>query len=467
MAAAVTRMNKLSAEGALSDPLLYTAKVVEQVQCLLDQATQTGAFVAAWDSIQDALTDARLGWKSQADAAFVGIHQHNRSRFGVSGYDVHSHGYDVLQVGFSWRRASDATGVEADPQDIEAKEYNDGLVNLAGGLIPPLQQLKLLSIGSSHTNAFLRAMKTRCKTMIEPLQDARGHIDTDTWCLRQPLLKQALSDGLVWFVIHRHAPKVWPTLIPVVQKALNTDARGGQTEVEVMLSMHVLMELSINEGKSPDWEHITKAAAFSMPACANYIPVLANFVQNHSGNGEMLEEISTFQKTVRDNGKKFLGSVFYAKLNSMTFGKGIKCPHVQAALIKANLSSPKNKITDNLCHMITSGHVTSMTSKDKLANTRNIDTLIAEARKLVSHVPKSEATVKALGMFDIRLVLHVLKIGKQLEDTKFESLGEIVQVQLLKQQSKPPCPITSVLEGVGMAVPNRHVSHFPTVFWKW
>ena len=92
---------------------------------------------------------------------------------------------------------------------------------------------------------------------------------------------------------------------------------------------------------------------------------------------------------------------------------------------------------------------------------------MAEADKLVSHVPKSEATVKALGMFDIRLVLHVLKIGKQLEDTKFESLGEIVQVQLLKQQSNPPSPIISVLEGVGMAVPNRHVSHFPTVVWKW
>ena len=151
---ALERMRSLIAETKLTNPGLFNDDSVVKVQGLLDEAIAVGTFVSSWDQLQDALLEAQLAWKSRMPPDFVGVHKLNRCKFGLSGADVHTHGDEILQSGFSWRRASDATAVEIDPNDIDAKSLNDKLANLSGGLIPTLRQLKLLSIGSSHTNSF-------------------------------------------------------------------------------------------------------------------------------------------------------------------------------------------------------------------------------------------------------------------------------------------------------------------------
>ena len=430
---ALEKLHSLIAGKELGDPGLFNDALAVKVQGLLDEAKAVGTFVSSWDKLQDLLLEAQLARKSRMPPDFVGVHKMNRSNFGLSGADVHAHGDEILQSGFSWRRASDATAVEIDPTDKDAKSFNEKLANLSGGLIPALRQLKLLSIGSSHTNAFLRALNARCRTNVDRLKNENGLLDPDFWCMRQPQLKDALEGGLMWFVIHRDVPKVWPDLIDCVQRALNTQAVGGQSEVEVMLSMHSIMQSNIRDGKDPDWNQITKAAGFSMPACTPYIHVLADFVQHHAGNGELLEELSLFQKTIEGNkarSKRILGSLFLSRISAMSFGKAIKCPHIQTALIKANLASPKNKITDGMCHLVTPQHVLSMTSKQNLGKTKQIDTLMLDARSLLAGLPnlRSDTKVRALGMLDIRLVTHVLNLGKHIEEQKFDNVGQIVKV---------------------------------------
>ena len=49
-------------------------------------------------------------------------------------------------------------------------------------------------------------------------------------------------------------------LIDTVQKALNTVAASGQSELEVMLSMHRMMMQSLPLGQVPNWTNIMKAA---------------------------------------------------------------------------------------------------------------------------------------------------------------------------------------------------------------
>ena len=111
--------------------------------------------------VQDILRDASLGCFSHVQPEFCGVHPQNRSRLGVSGSEAHHHGAQILRSGFSWRKAADATAFEVPPppHDTEAKACNEQFAALSGGAIPPLQQLKLLSVGGGHTNTFLRAVK--------------------------------------------------------------------------------------------------------------------------------------------------------------------------------------------------------------------------------------------------------------------------------------------------------------------
>lgn len=256
----LARLGALTSAGELNNPELFTKDVVLKIQAVLDDAEKVGTLVAAWDAIQDILLGCQLAWHAHVQPDFVGVHEQNRSKFGVAGADSHSHGDQICVAGFSWRKASDATAIEADPKDAGAREFNDSLVGLSDGLIPELTMLKLLSVGSSHTNVFLRALKARCRTCIERLQDAAGRLDPDQISIRSPSLKEAIERGLKWLVIHRDAPKVWPNLVSCIQSALNTDARGGQSEVEVMMAMHSMMEAAIAAKQKPDWNRITQLA---------------------------------------------------------------------------------------------------------------------------------------------------------------------------------------------------------------
>ena len=71
-----------------------------------------------------------------------------------------------------------------------------------------------------------------------------------------------------------------------------------------------------------------------------------------------------------------------------------------------------------------------MTSNTNLGNTKQIDTLMLEARSLLAGLPnlRSDTKVRALGMLDIRWVTHVLNLGKHIEEQKFDNVGQIVKV---------------------------------------
>jgi hypothetical protein len=126
---------------------IFTNDLVQEVQKKIDTADSTGARVAAWDQIQEVLLQHKAAWMAQVPPDFCGVHPMNRSKLGVGGLESHIHGMQILQAGFSWKKAADAAAVEAKHDDKEAWEANERFVHLSGGFIPPLHQLKLLSVG--------------------------------------------------------------------------------------------------------------------------------------------------------------------------------------------------------------------------------------------------------------------------------------------------------------------------------
>ena len=434
MATCEERLKTLIADGKLANPDLFTLALVKAVDQLLSSAEVQGNLVSTWEEVVELFFKHHLAWKAHVQPDFVGVHPGNRSKFGVAGADSHVHGDKICQNGFSWKKASDATAIEADSQDIEEKQFNDELSALSDGLIPILAMIKILSVGGSHTNMFLRALKARSRTCVERLMDETGHLNPDKVCVNNKKMKEALDKGLEWTIVHRDAPKVWPNLVDFMQKSLNTDARGGQSEVEVMMSMYRMMQVAIDRQQQPDWKRITASACHSLPQCTPYVNVLAEFVQKNTAAGELLIELSKFRKAFAGeaaasaSSKRILGSVFFSKVGAMNFGVGIKCPHVQIAHVKANLTSPKNKIVDNVCQLITSSHISIMTSKAVLPMTLQIDKIMTESRQLCKDISlRLDQCVKLIGMLDVRLVLHVLKLGKAGEGREFEDTAAIVK----------------------------------------
>lgn len=107
---------------------------VQQEQAPTDSASSSGGRVAAWDDTQEWLKHVKFAWKAQAPAEMFGVNPQNRSRLGES----HHHALRMKAV-FSKRNASDATALEAPPPpyNVEAIKFNERLVAMSAGMIPP------------------------------------------------------------------------------------------------------------------------------------------------------------------------------------------------------------------------------------------------------------------------------------------------------------------------------------------
>ena len=425
---------------ASEDPR-FTPAVVARVAASVLEAETTGARVGAWDQIKHVLSEAKLGWLQQIEASFCGVHPQNRSQQGVGGSEAHNHGRDILKASFSWSRAADAVAVEMPPsgqRKIDAIVFNQTMSELSGGLVPPIEVLKVLSISGSHTNTFLRAVVAGCESACDELADpATGRLSSEKLCLNRDSFKQAVEGGLRWFVLQHECELVWPGLITLVEKSLNTEAREHQSEIECMLAMHHAQARAVRTGKEPDWQKIESDASCSLPPCASWMNVLGEYVRMNAGgveDCELLHDLNMFSRACRCSqagSKRILGSDFFRKLASLTFGID-RYPYVLNACIKANLTSPANKVTDGFCKLVLPTHLSSLTSKEQRPLLVEAEQIMTDARKLVKAlmVPQAKA-VMLIGKLDVRAVVHVLKLGKTAEGKVYENIAEIAEVPCL------------------------------------
>ena len=129
------------------------------MQTILDQAELSGARVSAWDEIQNLFTAAGLGRVAQVVSDFVGIHESNRSKLGVGGSEAHHYSADILKIGFSWKRASDASAFECPPQP-----YDQEAVRVNQSSVQPSAYKGLISIVSSSGNTLRSSVACSVET---------------------------------------------------------------------------------------------------------------------------------------------------------------------------------------------------------------------------------------------------------------------------------------------------------------
>ena len=257
-------------------PEIFTPEVVALVGGRIAIAKATGERTTAWEEIEDILVAHKMGRKNvRMPPEFVGVHPENRSRFGVGGSDAQVHLKELLVEGFSFKKSADATAVETPPppHDVACKKFNDDLEATSRGLIPPVFELKLNSCGASHTNVGCRRVKAGVRSIVPELADENGNFDYAKLTLNRPSFKDALDNGMCWFVLHWACPFAWPDLLSLIEKTLNTDARGGQGEVEMMLHLQAQRVRALRAGEDANWKKICDDAKTSLPKCAPYMHI--------------------------------------------------------------------------------------------------------------------------------------------------------------------------------------------------
>ena len=204
---------------------------------MMESARLTGKLVGAWETIQSMLVQS--GWAYYQDLVpeFVAPHPQNRSGDGVNPDKAHKLGMKIVSLGFSAKRASDATCIEAplDPaRNAQFHKSANDIAALSNGLCPAWQSSpKFYSVGGSNTNLFFRAVASGAPTNIPQLQDERGNINTSR-LMTDPAIKGVLERGLRWLVLAERCEREFPALPEFIQNALNAEAKEPQSEVEII-----------------------------------------------------------------------------------------------------------------------------------------------------------------------------------------------------------------------------------------
>ena len=425
--------NMKQSQVARSPPLppMFTASLIKEVQDLIDHSSMTGERTTGWEAIQEKLLSAGAAQKDvQIKSEFVGVSRFNRSKLGVGGSEAQVHGSEIMLEGYSHKKASDATAAETPPPPYDADEVkaNRILEKRSRGLIPQLVECKYISVGGSHTNTFIRQVNDGVRCVVASLKgmtDADGRLNADLMAVGRPNFKDVLENGMRWFVLHWGCVFAWPSLLPMVQRALNTQAFTGQGEVEMMLYLH-------SEAAADDWnfDGAIKRAKETHPQCAPYMEVLAAYVKENAGkNGdsEILADLNNFLKAFACDEKgalRTLGGEFIGKLNTIAWGKATKCPRIKNACLMANLGS--TKVSDGICKLLLPAHLNMLVSKENREAVLKAEQLMEDARSICDSVCQDAGIrVHALGLLDTRCALHLCKKGKDGEGRVFDSLDEI------------------------------------------
>ena len=207
-------------------------------------------------------------------------------------------------------------------------------------------------------------------------------------------------------------------------------------------------------GAKVDWAAVQQAVAQTMPVCMPWIESLSYFVEHNSGgpDGELLKELGDFVKCFHGSChgmQRAIGGEFFDNVNSLQRENGVRFPYVKNALIEA---SPCNKMIASICRLLVPSNLTELTNKRRRADVERCEQIMTSARDRCKGLHLSSTDrIKFCGLLDIRLMLHLLKTGKDLETRTFASLDEIVQKFVTDLSASVGHAVT--LSGVSMTTP--------------
>ena len=255
------------------------------VEATIDSLLKEGQCNPAttWNSIYEVLKENKLAWVQKIHVELMLVHPENRARTGINPHNAHKTGALILSMGADLAELGKSTCVEvsgkADIHDGQLK-FNQQLVEASGELLAPVSCMeRFLSVSSSHTAAFCRAVLHGCKT---PNSSLDGKLNKAQYmCDAQ--FKLMLEDGWSWRVISSIASERFPELPGFAAKALNASHNVTSTVTELEVALRMTTHTEIEVGMPANWGYIMRDSTSDHPSCKSYVRSIAEWVRVHGG----------------------------------------------------------------------------------------------------------------------------------------------------------------------------------------
>ena len=411
----------------------FSPALVTKVQSIIDKAASGGcAPLSAYKDICDVLTQEKVLKRMVLTCDAVACHPSNREGCGLNPHNVHRNGSELVRVGCDPHLLTSAVCIElaVDPV-MKSKQlaFNRTMVEQSAGLLAPLNGSEsMLSLGTGHTTAFLRALKNRCITPVPELAGEDGCLRSESILQKDARLKEVLENGFGWLVFPWAAEVAWPALPALVQRALNSSHGVSSLPTELSV-MSAIAELDRLRPKNQPFANVLKSVLMSSPACAPYLEEVGKLTCELAGGHDaplvhLLDRFGKLfgqSKVIGEEVIRALTELRGSELCPITFGK--------VAVIATNLTAPK--IVDGVAKLLTKTDVekcrgslkTKMYELSEAVRTaHSVVTMAREDGRIEQHTADI-----LLGKFMVRSTL--LMMGKQsqgAEKKQYKDQNEIV-----------------------------------------
>ena len=366
----------------------------------------------------------------------VGVSPFNRNKKLLSGRDVHTLASNLAKVGFSWQRCGPQRAI-AMQENPRTKEIAAATTKLCEDpLIAPMGKAMPLagSLGCGHLNQSLRLHKHKHHTPIVDLQEHGGtRLDTDRLCADDPQLRKARDDGLVWQMIEYRLQEQYPDLSGFISSALNVEnavARAESWDEQLARTVNAAIASAKDcKGQGPDWEHVQRQVAWSMPPNIADIGSHVDYIRKYGGgvntNFVFIQELTSYIRSSMPSGRKVSGH-FFRKITDVKVLPHELCPRVMNACVMANGICNSKHCKDQVGCLVSISDVQALFNKHK-DRTLQIETIMRKARGVARKI--GVQCDNELAKLDVDLVLSIMK--KTLNDDEVVQTTEKVSETFL------------------------------------
>ena len=229
----------------------------------------------------EALTDCGLAYSMVVKPSEMLTHPDNRAGQMLSAMDCWNKGLKMWSVGVKQELLTGSMAFELalDPGARKKQlEANEKLVEGSGGLLAAINgQERFLSVSSSHSTAWLKAVGAGCGGPDGmPLKLKQGDSNGD-------VVQALLKDGWSWTILSSAVELEWPKLPCLLQMALNSTNANNKQVSEIECAAQLAQGVLHGSALETAFDNL-KACS---PSCKNSLDAIATYVSKFGGGDKM------------------------------------------------------------------------------------------------------------------------------------------------------------------------------------
>lgn len=310
---------------------------------------------------------------------------------------------------------------------------------------------RYLTVSSTHTSQFCRAVLHGCVTPETQIQDSNGKLSLEMLG-KDLVLKEMVTQGWEWVIIPWYVEDAFPGMPAMVADALNSVNGIFEAQGELELALTIANAALRPDGKF-EWDELASSCCTS-PQIAPYAKWIGKLVKNLGGGREegypLIKFAQEFQKQFGNS--CFVGKDFFMSLLDTEFAATNMMVFLKIAILATQVSAPDAKRMDGFSRFLTKGDLLHLKSKKMQIKVQVAEKMLSHNWALLVASQMSEKKKNRLfGLLCIRMVLHLLQKEKHGRDpTEFASIDELCQAwtaELTAKESQTASSSSSAKEG--------------------